>query len=629
MYGVKRQKEHTHIDARILDFTKVHFGDASYNGFVWLGTKQCKNYVINGKSRFDKGFQDMKAVRISELPNFLREMHVSEFGNYYITANVMTSNARRCMDTAFTINNIVIDIDCHDEKLLWNRAYQTREVIRQLNAELFEDGIIPHPNSIVYTGRGIQLWWSLQPQLIKRDRSKAKILKIYKTVKRVWSDLIEGALLHNFATIYFTVDRAATNNVVGYFRMPYTRNLSCDLDVWTRVRVFHNAHFDCFELYDRNYPVKFTDESLMEIKRMAYNGVPTYAFSDSEEDLISGMTSAVAMRRVMAMIHLRRLRNAPVDEETRDLYIWVLYSAFRFGGLSDAEALSRVSRFNCEFKNPLSEKEIDSCLDASAERGGYKMSNETIIEKLCITKKEQAEIKLTAATGREEARERLSAAQAIQRERRTMKYARVIALHRLGKNNSEIARKTGLTRPTVIKYVRLYEEYALPPEIVRVSTMYLERWQMEAAGYGPDEDDVDTYSDEEWEWMQAAGIEVDHSFYGNKYAPKPAETPAAEMPAEAALATPGEAEATTSSASPSSVATVAGSPLSAFSGAFGAAGWSAALPYGWLPRPRPKPSGWALTTIKNGPIEKTFNKPVFARRSMRKKRRFEKPPRTS
>ncbi len=562
----KELKYHNHINHAIHDFMRVHFYDSTYDGHIWFGTKQCRNEKLYGKSFFDKDFQEMSAVRVSEARDYINKMHISKFGNYYLTANVLTSPAERRTARLFTINNIVIDIDCHSERCLYDPKKQCKALVRLLHEELFLDNVIPMPNSIVYTGRGVQLWWALDPQYIKPDHSESGILKIYQHVKGIWCKLIDNVLMHDTDTQHFNVDRAASNNLVGYYRMPYTINQHTGEEVV--VQRIHDQHYDCYELNDRDYPVALNMVQLNEIRKMLYDGVPVYAPNADEESIVLGLSGTLPYRRIMAILQLRQQRNAPVGDENRDLFCWVVYNNLRFGKLSHEEALRRTLVFNEGFKKPLPERELLNCLSASRTRDGYKMSNAVIIDKLGISKKEQKSIKLFPAMGRADETEHATARTAVQREKRALKYGRAIAMHRLGKNHSAIAREAGLTRATVIKYVRQYEDHTLKPEYVHVSTMYMDRWRNEQLGLPLNTKFVD-YAKEEKKWMMAAGIEV------------------ADTEDEATLSTAGS-----------------------------------------RPFPKKEAKGWTMPLIKGGPIEREFRVPNPRPRQKRKKWR-NRPPRTS
>ena len=104
--------------------------------------------------------------------------------DYYITANSV-SGVRRVTEDVFGLHNIVVDIDCHEEGA---RSMELLAAfIWRCGRDLWNIDECPEPNSIVFSGRGVQLWWAIEP-------ASAKIQYWYKRMQAWILDALQGVL---------------------------------------------------------------------------------------------------------------------------------------------------------------------------------------------------------------------------------------------------------------------------------------------------------------------------------------------------------------------------------------------------------------------------------------------------
>ena len=100
--------------------------------------------------------------------------------DYYIVANSFKSPKFRRAVNVHSLTNIVVDIDVHHAR---GGIKGCRDVIMQrLDALLYLIFVkkpigLPCPNTVVHTGRGIQLWWTIKPLSAK------KLKYIYKGIQ--------------------------------------------------------------------------------------------------------------------------------------------------------------------------------------------------------------------------------------------------------------------------------------------------------------------------------------------------------------------------------------------------------------------------------------------------------------
>ena len=165
-------------------------------------------------------------------------MHVSKSLDYYITANSFNGVERKA-ESLFGLHNIVVDVDLHtDERLSVKeilefprkkRMSKTGSVAGNGNLEydvfqgnplnifcqkFFRDVVAgagaPSPTAIVYTGRGIQLWWHIIPISIK-------CVTWYQEIQQTLVMAIDAMLQDYPELAEFQIDGGASSNKAGYF----------------------------------------------------------------------------------------------------------------------------------------------------------------------------------------------------------------------------------------------------------------------------------------------------------------------------------------------------------------------------------------------------------------------------
>ena len=159
-----------------------------------------------------------------------------QYQEYFLTANSFSTPKERKKKNLYTIQNIVLDIDIHSAK-------RDREVfVQRLDAVLylaFKDKTfpLPVPNTVVYTGRGIQLWWAVCPFSAK------ELLYVYHDLVRYFASEITKRINEDKELKkYVIVDAAASKKESGLFRMPGTWNAKSR--TFGSFRILHENKFD-------------------------------------------------------------------------------------------------------------------------------------------------------------------------------------------------------------------------------------------------------------------------------------------------------------------------------------------------------------------------------------------------
>lgn len=130
----------------------------------------------------------------------------------YICANGMKSGHKRTIDNLINIQNLVIDIDSHDSKLS----------IDELNTHILDfekklkRKLIVKPNLINRTGRGLQLWYYMEPCHVSFSKICLSVIDMLCThIEDIMKELNETEL---------SVDRASSMKLNGLFRLPFSYN---------------------------------------------------------------------------------------------------------------------------------------------------------------------------------------------------------------------------------------------------------------------------------------------------------------------------------------------------------------------------------------------------------------------
>lgn len=440
-----KQRVHNYISDDIIPWINLHFpADSSYNGRVFIGQRK----------RNTSWLSDLTRREIHELAEFIPEMHISRRLDYYIMANTVKGVERKTEDV-FSLNNIVIDIDCHDENTEMSSPELVQAFIWRCKRDLWSSGEMPMPNSVVQTGRGIQLWWAIKPISIKLEW-------LYRRIQNWLMDKLQEVLDEYETSLQgLTLDRAASQKLVGWFRMPLTYNTVAKR--WGSLQILKFEpynHNDLYEMVPKSYKTAVADR---KYKQDAEVSPAFYPLTDGDIEALKDGSTAMALR-VLKIVRLRLFRNASVGSEMRDLFCFVVYNAL-LAEYDEAEAWRRLQAFNTGFKKPLSERELETNMSSAKRKYGYKLTNQWIIDALAITEEEQQHIDLYPVTDKfinfvkpNSVRDQM---RAYLREDRDNK---VVALFMDGVSKAEIARTVGISRTTVIKIINDYLADC-PPEI--------------------------------------------------------------------------------------------------------------------------------------------------------------------
>lgn len=435
-----RQVNHRHINTAIEQWLDIHFGDTSFNGRVVIGHRK------NGG-----GIYTMTARPLTELKSYVRMIHVSNHLDYYITANTVSGVTRR-ESGLFGLQNIVIDIDCHDDSKIRYVSELVQSFIWRAKRDLWDTNTIPMPNSIVRSGRGVQLWWALVPCYGGSDYGTSRYH--YDKIKNNFMDHIE-CLLSEYSDDLagLEVDRGASSNPVGYFRLPCTYNTKAKK--YGSLEILHTERYDQRELTLLDPPDLGEEETISTAK--------VIPLLSSDIPVLKNFHSTGA-KRVIQLINLRNLRSNNVGAETRNNFNFAVYNALRMT-YGHEDAMVRLRSYNAGFNQPMTEDELENCVVTAQKLGGYKYTNEKLIELLDVTPEEQAAIGLYPFAGKyrpwnysKPNASRDATRKALKNDRDT----KIVTMVKSGLSQAEVARQLGIGKNTVGRVMKKHNDTPTP-----------------------------------------------------------------------------------------------------------------------------------------------------------------------
>jgi hypothetical protein len=273
--------------------------------------------------------------------------------NTFYTPKRLESNLRE-------LRTFYVDLDCY------NVGLTPDQVVMNLKADYFNT-IIPTPNLINYSGRGVNLIWFLQPLSgLALERWDKLQNKLQKTLKPFGSD-------------------EASTDASRIFRLAGSVNSKCGEIVHSEV--VHRYRYSFDEVVEEFFPsVKEKKPKVAPKKVSKQNSSVTHIFN--EYSLIK-----TRMEDIKSLVTLRSGLMVSCRETALFLYrYWSLVE-----GNDTKRALDATIELNATFRDPLPVNEV-TWDTKSAEmyfdsEEGFQISNEKIIKWLKITSDEQKHLK--------------------------------------------------------------------------------------------------------------------------------------------------------------------------------------------------------------------------------------------
>lgn len=373
----------------------IHFATKNANGFKSMG------------------YSDINSV-LDKISSF--KFHAN--ADYYMTANT-TRTGIRDTDNVFSYNNIVVDIDCHDNNI---DAYTFNEALEEfeyrLQRDFYDTDIIPSHNILIRTGRGIQLWWCI-------DQIPSELGWLYNIAQKSLILAIKDLLKEYDILKCLEADEGTSMKKIGFYRMPLTVNSKTKTEVKTIIN--NDTRYDVNELTSYFWQIQKESTEETDTHTMPMYDKTFRALHHKRMDCIMSL----AMQK----------QHENIIEGYRNNYAWLYYNAC-YQVYSEDRADEMLNELNAIFPCPLIEHQLTSIKRYIKHNGGLRMKQVTFFELLG----EDADVKTRAMERKEK--------QIVKKNRNI----RIKNLYKAGKTVKEIASETQVSVPTVLSVLNISEQ---------------------------------------------------------------------------------------------------------------------------------------------------------------------------
>lgn len=400
----------------LLRFLSYHFPQSSFCGRVQVG---CRGYLSST-------LLPALTCSYSELLFYISSFYISPTADYYVSGNTFSGVSRR-VSSLFSLHNLVVDVDCHDDTCC--DPFSSSTLLSRLEHSFWNISI-PMPTSVVFTGRGFQFWWNIEGISEKFKPFYEETIDFFCTSLDAF---LEEGCLEDFSM--FHVDHAASRNILGYFRLPGTWNTK------SKTKVTYDIIGPSYKLMDLFHTIK-EEKSQLPPKKV----VPLTKRTSNHHDFLS-----IAEQRASALFSLRSLRDENMGAEERNNLSFIFYNSL-VTCYGHEVAYGRMLTFNQGFKQPMTERELDSVISTAKKKGGYHYSTAKMVEFLHITAEEQAVLHLHHNHSTYLTKQEKTAVQNYTKKQERNK--NIISLYEQGKNLTEISGILGISLPTISKVLK-------------------------------------------------------------------------------------------------------------------------------------------------------------------------------
>lgn len=387
-----------HLEAQKRIISMMFPAHKEYHGNVCFGVKTAE------------GFKSMGFADINQIQEKLEKFKFHNNMDYYLTANT-TRTGVRTTDNIFSYNNIVIDIDCHSNKLSrYELESLIDELLYRIERDLYNTGEVPQHNICIKTGRGVQLWWCM-------EQVSADLGWLFHGALDSLMKHIENVVNEYEELSYFSIDKGSSKKDVGFYRFPFTINTKTgtvvDGNIVYDKRYNINDFYNAIKLEEVKIISNFKNKKWENLLEQRINVIEKYTEIKSKQGISEGY---------------------------RDNYAWLYYnSCYQLYG--EEKANEMLDDLNATFIVPLKCNEIKAIKKYIKSKNGLRMKNKTFYEYLG----EEPVI-----INREIERE-------AKRKEKAKRNKKIKELYEAGMVVKDICKEMNLSKPTVLKVLCIKE----------------------------------------------------------------------------------------------------------------------------------------------------------------------------
>lgn len=372
----------------------------------------------------DKKLKTIAYADLEHLQEQVKKIKIRKSLDYYLTCNTIKKYQKRNADNVLGFHSLVLDFDIHNAEAT-EREQIINSLLWRLKRDLYDikpPFQIPKPVVLNLTGRGVQLWYALEP-------TSARLEFLYRKAKE-YLILIYEAFLSEYPELEanITIDRVASGNMCGLYRMFSTYNTKTGTR--TKMIRLHDKRIDLNTLIEKLSENEVIQEHLQqkeERKQKTPKLNNDYVLTEQKNN-----GAALHLKRLEIIRQLAIEREDNIGE--RDIMLFLAYnSAKQCMPIEEAKKICR--EINNTFSEPL--KDIDYLFKNNKT---YKIKTVTFCEwlNLDVNTVKTSTPNLTRDIQRK-----------INKEEREQKKTEAVKMLKEGQTIKEVADKTGLSVSTV------------------------------------------------------------------------------------------------------------------------------------------------------------------------------------
>lgn len=409
------------------------------DGFIAVGQKMNKSW-------------NQYHYKVDELKDNISKL-LSLDGNLYMSPNSYFIPKRK-IENIRHLNALYVDIDYYNVNKL--RHLDHEYIIGMIENNYFKDKLIPLPSFIIFTGRGLAIYWLIEPV-------PSRVLPLWNAVQR-----------HFLSTLSALGSDAKSIDSARVMRLAGSKHEATN----QRAKLY---------IYDENLTYRLSEIQEDYLPALTpYVKNPSHKAKGRKAKVVNYYTLySLHYSRINDLIKLVEIRNGYcrdnegqlVEKGQREVMCFLYRYWYCCYSSNKEEALEYTLEFNSKFISPLTTNEVKK-ITQSAEagyeewikdspcgvysRGGYNYSNKTLIKELNITQDEMKQLE-TIIDQKEKVRRNAEYKKAKRRNEdgltarvasKEEKIKKVNELYSKGYKQKEIAEQLDLSKGLVTRYLK-------------------------------------------------------------------------------------------------------------------------------------------------------------------------------
>ena len=378
----------------------------------------------------------------NNLTDSLKQLNIYHAGNLdwnnYLSVSTFKRNSRRCESNVKEVKRLYVDMDAHENPINYDEA---KVLANYMLDNWFDEEELPEPNYIVFSGRGLQILFTLNgcDNVPKWKQYQSALLNIcQKLLKELKHHSLSEA---SVVALEHDLSLDMLKDAARVLRVPDTTNLKQNVEA----KLLYSDEDHAYTLHELNTTfTAFSDDNLPTIeekktqkknkskeKKKKTKSEPTERDVDMSRIDMDGkqvvdpnflkIIESTIKPRLYDLETLIRLRNeAGKNDGYRNNLIAIYIPTLVSCGYKNEDIVKEAHRVNSLFNKPLKRAEVNdwlnSCLtkkevvnlggEKSVMRVYYRFYTNTIIEKLQITKEEQESMRVLCSEALKKKRNR-------------------------------------------------------------------------------------------------------------------------------------------------------------------------------------------------------------------------------